>query len=146
MKTLRFLKSLQMESGAFRGWVDGPEYPEITGYLIPTLLDLGENEMAGKAAGYLIRTQNEDGSWNGIDGIPAAFDTAACIEGLRAFDEGIGLYEGNIKKAEEWILKQYPDLNQIYHLEHNPEKRSFLIRISNFFAKLDFFFSAREES
>src|SRR5688572_1332740 len=109
-KTLNFLRSLQKENGAFRGWPDGPEYPEITGYLIPTLLQWGEVEMAVRAAEYLAIAQNKDGSWNGVDGVPAAFDTAACVEGLRAIDSYLKWNpKSSILWGEEWIKTQKLD-------------------------------------
>ena len=108
-KTINFLRSLQKENGAFRGWPDGPEYPEITGYLIPTLLQWGEVEMARLAIGYLVKTQNPDGSWNGVDGVPRVFDTAACIEGLLAWSKS-NEYEYEVlaakNKAVIWALDQ----------------------------------------
>ncbi len=115
-RTINFLKTLQKENGAFRGWPDGPEYPEITGYLIPTLLQWGEIEMAEQAAAYLASAQNEDGSWNGVDGVPAAFDTAACYEGLMAI--GLDKYRESLYYALAYLENQIEDkkLNEIYHL------------------------------
>jgi len=37
------------------------DYPEVTGYLIPTLLEWGEHRLAYQYATYLVKTQNEDG-------------------------------------------------------------------------------------
>ncbi len=114
-KTINFLRSLQKENGAFRGWPEGPEYPEITGYLIPTLLQWGEVEMAEKAADYLISSQNEDGSWNGVDGIPAAFDSAACVEGLQIM---MRLETADAaERGRSWIKTQ--KLDQLYHIRVN---------------------------
>jgi len=113
-KTLQFVKSLQQPAGGFLGWPDGPLYPEITGYLIPTLFKYGEFEVASRAADWLISVQNKDGSWNGVTGSPAAFDTAACIEGL--------MYSGfintptfeSIRIGKQWLMSQ--KLPEIYHL------------------------------
>jgi hypothetical protein len=40
-------------------------YPEVTGYFIPTLLAMNEEGLAVQYARYLMRIQNDDGSWNG---------------------------------------------------------------------------------
>jgi len=110
-RTIEFLRSLQDKSGGFRGWAyydevypAGPLFPEVTGYLIPTLLQYGEVEMAKRAAEYLASVQNLDGSWCGMDGDVRhfVFDTSACIEGLRA----IGGYDQRVNMAIAWIKSQ----------------------------------------
>ena len=60
------------------------EYPEVTGYLIPTLLEWGEHDLARQYAAWLCSVQNGDGSWNGSDGTPYTFDTAQVLRGLIA--------------------------------------------------------------
>jgi hypothetical protein len=114
MKTIEFLKTLQQPDGSFLGWPDGPVYAEITGYLIPTLMNWGKFEMAQRAADFLVSTQNFNGSWNGIDGAtPTVFDTSACVEGLKYLDNH-GRYRDNIIMAENWIRGM--KLDQIYHV------------------------------
>lgn len=112
MKSIDFLRTLQKPSGAFLGWPGGPIYPEITGYLIPTLIVWNMDSMANLAAMYLIDSQNEDGSWNGIDGKPAAFDTSACVEGLLSTGQKLCIEKA--KAGIAWVKKQ--KLNEIYHL------------------------------
>jgi hypothetical protein len=101
MRTLDWVLSQQRPDGAFLGWEGGPVYPEITGYLIPTLLQWGKDKEAMRAADWLVSVQNPDGSFNGIDGRPQVFDTGACYEGLTAterFDAA--------KRAMKWIGQQ----------------------------------------
>lgn len=62
-------------------------YPEVTGYLIPSLLEFGEHSLAERYSEYLHATQNLDGSWNGSDGKPSFFDTGQVIRGLLAIRE-----------------------------------------------------------
>ena len=62
-------------------------YPEVTGYAIPTLIAYGERDAAFLAAEALLRLQQPDGSFRGIDGAKRTFDTAACVEGLIAADK-----------------------------------------------------------
>ena len=69
---------------AFGG--DSQVYPEVTGYMIPTLIAYGEIEAAFRCAEYLLTVQQDDGSFLGLDGVKRTFDTAACVEGLLAAD------------------------------------------------------------
>lgn len=101
MKTLDWVCSLQAPEGGFLGWPEGPFYPEITGYLIPTLMQWGKIEEAKRAADWLEAVQLPDGSFKGVDGKPATFDTAACLEGLTAS----GRYEA-AKRADTWLSRQ----------------------------------------
>ncbi len=100
MKSLDWLLSQQAPSGAFYGWEGGPYYPEVTGYIIPTLLQWGHDAEAARAADWLTTVQNADGSFNGVDGKPAVFDTGACMEGLRATGKWVAA-----NNAEEWLKK-----------------------------------------
>jgi len=101
MRSLDWLLSQQSPSGAFYGWEGGPLYPEITGYVIPTLLQWGHEAEANRAADWLVSVQNTDGSFNGVGGKPAVFDTGACMEGLRATGRWVAA-----NNAEAWIGKQ----------------------------------------
>jgi prenyltransferase/squalene oxidase-like repeat protein len=98
MRTLDWLLSQQAPNGAFYGWEGGPYYPEVTGYLLPTLLQWGHEAEAARAADWLVSVQNPDGSFNGVDGKPAVFDTGACMEGLRAMSKWVAA-----NNAENWI-------------------------------------------
>jgi hypothetical protein len=109
MRTLDWLLSLQQPNGAFLGWEGGPSYPEITGYLIPTLLQWGKVSEAMRAADWLVSVQNADGSFDGVDGKPAVFDTGACYEGLIAterFDAA--------KRAKAWIESK--PMDEMYNM------------------------------
>ncbi|MCB0791131.1 MAG: hypothetical protein H6595_01095 [Flavobacteriales bacterium] len=75
------------------GW--GPSYPETTGYIIPTLLDLAARpggvdlaERADRAGRWLLGVQLPDGGWPGGrvgEGRPAVvFNTAQVVRGLLA--------------------------------------------------------------
>ena len=108
MKSLDWLLSQQAPSGAFYGWEGGPLYPEITGYVIPTLLQWGHETEAARAADWLVSIQNPDGSFNGVDGKPAVFDTGACMEGLRATGRWVAA-----NNAEAWIRDQ--PMKEIYN-------------------------------
>ena len=56
-------------------------YPEVTGYFIPTLLQIGEHAMADEFGMALVSAQYDDGSF-GLGGQGFVFDTAMVIRGL----------------------------------------------------------------
>ena len=99
VSTLEYIKGLEMSNGGIRGWQGAPAYPEISGYLIPTLLDYGEMELAFRLADWLVEIQNEDGSFLDMFGDKRSFDTAAAMEGL----ERIGYYEPALA-ARRWLV------------------------------------------
>ncbi len=59
-------------------------YPEVTGYLVPTLLDYGEMDLAARCVRWLVRIQRPDGAYLGPDGLPYVFDTGQALRGLLA--------------------------------------------------------------
>lgn len=72
--------------GGIRGWQSAgawsPDYPEITGYIIPTLAKWGRSDLAYLCAQYLVDVQLDSGAFPSMSGEPVLFDTAAAIEGL----------------------------------------------------------------
>lgn len=100
-----------------QGWVGS--YPETTGYIIPTLLDLSQrwrrNELRGRAlrmADWLLVCQNDDGSFPGsfvgrLTG-PRVFNTGQIIFGLLAAgrETGDGRYLSAARRAGDWLLRQ----------------------------------------
>ena len=86
----------------------GKTYLEMTGYCIPTLLDHNRSFEALACGQYLLEHQNEDGSFNGLDGIPRAFDTGACLHGLKrlAVEAGFLDYEEAFERSLKWLRTQ----------------------------------------
>ena len=81
-------------------------YPEVTGYTIPTLLALGERDLARQWSGSLVTLQRADGALLGTDGLPYIFDTAQAIRGwLALLDEDRAL-AGPLARAAAWIGAQ----------------------------------------
>lgn len=72
------------DGGIFLSSGDGVSYPEVTGYLIPTLLNYGEEELAGRFTRWLIQIQRKDGSFTSADGVPHIFDTGQALRGILA--------------------------------------------------------------
>ncbi len=59
-------------------------YLEVTGYLIPTLIEAGEFEFAERFAEYLSYMQRPNGGFSGSDGKEYFFDTGMVLKGLLA--------------------------------------------------------------
>lgn len=74
-------------------------YPEVTGYLIPTLISIGLKSKAKEFAEYLINIQNTDGSWS-FDNKKYIFDTSQIIHGL-SYLEG---YKKEIELGLDYVL------------------------------------------
>jgi malonyl-CoA O-methyltransferase len=102
---LDFIKELELASGGVRGWGGSPAYPEVSGYLIPTLLDYGEREFAHRLADWLVIIQNNDGSYCDMHGQKRSFDTAAVMEGLQAIGNvlDVPVYKDAALLAKEWL-------------------------------------------
>jgi malonyl-CoA O-methyltransferase len=81
------------------------EYPEVTGYLISTLLDWGEHDLARHYAAWLCKVQNKDGSWNGSDGKPYTFDTGQVLKGLHAIHPRMPEVGDTIVAGEQYLKR-----------------------------------------
>ena len=57
-------------------------YLEVTGYLIPTLMDAGENNLAEQYAEFLSYVQRPNGAFVGPHGKEYVFDSAQALRGL----------------------------------------------------------------
>jgi len=122
---LDYIKSLEVKTGGIRSWPSGLQYPEVTGYIIPTLLDYKEKEMAIRCADYLGSIQHDDGSFDGLDGVPRAFDTAACMEGLEAVS-----YYPPALKAKEWLKKLIRKDGAVRMHEETQDTHPYTMRVS----------------
>lgn len=98
------------------GW--SKPYPETTGYLIPTLLELAQfrsqPEWNGRARGlgdWLLRIQRPDGAWYGglhppsRSAAPSIFNTGQILKGLLALNEHTGepRWLGSAERAARWL-------------------------------------------
>jgi len=101
-KVLEWVINNEHPNSGIRAWQNSPTYPEVTGYIIPTLVKHGQEDLAVRCADYLVKLQGDDGSfkdWSGVS--KTIFDTSACYEGLEFLD-----YDKEANKAKEWILSQ----------------------------------------
>ena len=80
-------------------------YPEVTGYYIPTLLSVGERQLANQYADHLCSIQQADGSFLDPDGkAPFAFDTGQVIRGWVELLPTRPELEKPVRRACEWLM------------------------------------------
>jgi uncharacterized protein YyaL (SSP411 family) len=100
----------------FYGWTPG--FPEVTGYIIPTMWDcrhaLGREELADRAvrmADWELGIQKEEGGWEGnVEGANQpviVFNTGQVVRGLLRTHEETGeeRYLEAAMRASDWIVK-----------------------------------------
>jgi hypothetical protein len=122
---MEYIKGLELASGGVSGWGGSPAYPEVSGYLIPTLLDYDERELAVRLADWLVSIQNDDGSFGDMYNLMRSFDTAAVMEGL----ERIGYYEPALK-ARKWLKKQIREDGAIRITPQTMDTHLYTMRVS----------------
>src|SRR5262249_21291603 len=80
-------------------------YPEVTGYIIPTLLDAGQHPLALELMRWLISIQRPDGGVEGYDdGEPYLFDTGQVMRGLVATFNLLTESQHALRQAADWML------------------------------------------
>ena len=120
---LRWLETSQDRVGSggigsyeFYGWTPG--FPEVTGYILPTIWDcrhaLGREDLVDRAvrmADWELGIQKEGGGWEGnLEGAkqpPIVFNTGQVVRGLlRTYEEtGEARYLESAVRASDWIAK-----------------------------------------
>jgi len=81
-------------------------YPEVTGYFIPTLLSIGERNLASQYAQWLVSVQKNDGSFGAADnGCSFAFDTGLVVRGWAALVGRMPSLEMPLRRACNWLLR-----------------------------------------
>ncbi len=79
---------------------------EVTGYLIPTLREAGEQTLALDLARWEMSVQGADGSFSAIDGAPYTFDTAQVVRGFLAVLDDLPQVEPHLRRACDFIARQ----------------------------------------
>lgn len=135
-KTIEWLRRAECKDGGISAWYNKGEwykpYPEVSAYLIPTLLEWREEDLAWRIADWLIRIQNKDGSWNGLDDTPRPFDTAAVIEGLNAMIRHCPNLDYSLarERAIRWIASLIRPEGYIPNSPHNKNPEIYNLRAS----------------
>lgn len=82
-------------------------YPEVSGYLVPTLIDYGEVEFAARLTRWLICIQRADGSYPDPNrGLPHAFDSGQVLRGLLAAVEMVPQALGAARRTADFLIDQ----------------------------------------
>ena len=81
-------------------------YPEVTGYFIPTLISIGDRNLACQYAQWLISVQKNDGSFGiGGNGCSFAFDTGQVVRGWVALVKQMPALEMPLRSACDWLVR-----------------------------------------
>lgn len=81
-----------------------PTCPDITGRVLEAICEYGvpsDHPAVVRAVEYLLRTQEQDGSWYGRWGVNYVYGTFLALRGLRA--AGVSDREAAILRAGEWL-------------------------------------------
>ena len=96
-------------------------YPEVTGYLIPTLLAWGEDALAERCGKWLARIQMPDGSFPDPDqGIPHIFDTGQALRGLLALSPEHSQLLPHAIAAGDYLLAQVNKSSNEFSIQCEP--------------------------
>ncbi len=89
-------------------------YPEVTGYFIPSLLRIGEKELAISFAKHLCEIQKDDGSWyDPGDTAPFVFDGGQILKGLMAIRSYLPEVDDHIIKGIDWIFSNLKETGEL---------------------------------
>lgn len=107
--------------------IDCEPYPEVTGYIVPTLLNCGEEgrELAIDLNRWLMSIQQDDGGFLGADGRkePYLFDTAQVMRGLLAISDLVPAAELALRRAADWMVATADDHGVIRPASNSPWTR-----------------------
>lgn len=109
-RAVRWIKSHELVTSGIRVHSRHAEaYPEVTGYLVPTLLRYGERELAMRLVRWLLCIQRADGSYASHDGKPYVFDTGQVLRGLLAAAEFVPEALKSAERAADYLCGQMLD-------------------------------------
>jgi len=111
VRSLQWLRAHELPTGGIRVHGRHPNaYPEVSGYLIPTLLACGERDLALRLLRWLVSIQRADGSFTDPDrGEPYVFDTGQVLRGLLAGMEMLPQAREAAKRAAEYLCARMKD-------------------------------------
>lgn len=108
---LNWIRTHEISSGGIRvhsGHANA--YPEVTGYLVPTLLQFGDRELARRLVRWLIAIQRADGSFTDPDhGKSYIFDTGQVLRGLLSAIDIEPLAKESACRASDYLCAEMLD-------------------------------------
>lgn len=110
-KALNWIRWHEMPSGGIRVHSrHQAAYPEVTGYIIPTLLDHGARDLARRLAQWLVSVQRPEGAFTDPDfGKPNVFDTGQALRGLLAILKLEPYFLQAVRRAAGYLCAQMID-------------------------------------
>jgi hypothetical protein len=85
-------------------------YPEVTGYLVPTLIACGEQALTWRCLEWLVSVQEPDGSYRDPDGRRSfVFDTGQVLRGLLAGNDVASGTQHAARRACDWLCDRTID-------------------------------------
>jgi malonyl-CoA O-methyltransferase len=110
-RALGWVRAHELRSGGIQVHSrHGQYYEEATGYLIPTLREYGERELATRLVRWLLAVQKADGSFADPDqGEPHVFDTGQVLRGLLAGAASVPAAREAARRAADWLCEQMVD-------------------------------------
>lgn len=95
---------------------------EVTGYIIQTLYNFGEKELAYDLAKWEVSVQKPDGSFSAIDDVSYTFDTAQVIRGFLAVLDDMPELEVNLRRACDYVESQIAKNGEVITLSYDTWK------------------------
>jgi hypothetical protein len=120
----------------FYGWQD--PYPETTGYIIPTLLAAYQRygiqelyDSAKSATQWLKTIQNDDGSFNDLQGNKQVFDTGQILIGLNYLHEYFPEFEigHHLIQCAQWLCQVQNDDGSFQKFAYNDIPHTYYSRV-----------------
>jgi malonyl-CoA O-methyltransferase len=110
-RALQWLGQNELPSGGIRVHGKHPRaYPEVTGYLVPTMVACGERALARRCLEWLVSIQESDGSYWDPDRRKAfIFDTGQVVRGLLAGNNLASGTQHAARRACDWLCNQMID-------------------------------------
>ena len=106
-RALAWIRANELSTGGIRVHSEHSDaYPEVSGYLIPTLLKYGERELTKRLIRWLLCIQRADGSYTSHNGLPHVFDTGQVLRGLLAGAELMPDALDAAQRAAKYLCKE----------------------------------------
>lgn len=96
--------------------------PEVTGYLIVSLFNAGEKELAFELAQWEALTQQPNGAFLAPDGVPYTFDTAQVMRGFLAVINDRPQLKINLKRAADYVSGKIDENGEVQTVSYDTWK------------------------